>query len=205
MAGVAEGARDRTARRRGGRPEHTAASVRPGPERCSPAPAPRRRLRRVAALGAALAIAASGVATEMDAHAAQLGATRLIVPAAGGFYDSVPANHARVAAPARLAVRPSTLGFRFLGPGVTTSMTRLSWRGWGAATATASGWARFCPDLGVCRTFTGVVLRLSEPRRLYCRRREGAWIVHYGRVTAKLAPSAPSRPMRVVHPAALSC
>jgi len=139
------------------------------------------------------------------AHADRLGAVGVVAPDDGGYYDALSGTATTVAGPARFAVRPDHLVFRALGVGVTTSMRGLRWTGWGSGHATARGTARFCPDIGPCRSFSGVLLRLRGRQRLVCERRTGDWITHYVRITARLSPGAAASHLRLRTPASLSC
>jgi hypothetical protein len=151
------------------------------------------------------ALAASPLVASPRADAARLGPVRLVAPHDGGYYDALSGTIAIVAGRARLAVRPERLDVRFLGVGVSTSMSGLRWSGWGTAHATARGEAVFCPDIGACRAFSGILVTLGDRTRLSCRRRRGDWITRYTRMTARLQPRVAASRLRIATPAALTC
>ena len=139
------------------------------------------------------------------ARADRIGSVRVVAPVDGGYYDALAGTTASVAGRARFAVRPARLAFRALGVGVSTSMSGLRWSGWGTPHATARGTARVCPDIGACHTFSGVLIELRDRRRLVCRRRQGDWITHYIRMTARLSRGAAASHLRLGTPTSLSC
>lgn len=138
------------------------------------------------------------------AQADRVGAVRVAAPVDGGYYDALSGTTS-VAGPAQFAVRPDRLVFHALGVGVTTSMSKLRWSGWGTGHATARGKARFCPDIGPCQSFSGVLIHLRGQERLVCTRHSGDWITHYVRMTARLSPGAAASHLRLRTPANLSC
>lgn len=149
--------------------------------------------------------AACLAAASPRAQADQVGPARVVAPAGGGYYDALSGSTVSAGRRARFAVRPGRLAFHVLGVGVSTTMTGLRWSGWGTGHATARGEARFCPDIGPCRTFSGVLIELRAQRRLVCTRRRGDWITHYVRMTARLSPSGAASRLRLETPSSLSC